>query len=145
MDFAIVIAHPGYCFAVHMGGYIGGVLDRIEVGNKRYRDPIVVIDSLVTGNDYAHFAGLAAAQLYGSFGADALKINGVVPSGIDETEKAVRLLQQQSCLGVTLRGEKGENRQCYKSQYSYALFAHRKHWSSGEIQNVSSSVCRKIL
>lgn len=74
------------------------VADRIEVWNQRHRQPVVPVDALVAGDDGARFAGLAAAQPYRRFGANALKINGIMPGWVYGTKKAIRLLHQQGCL-----------------------------------------------
>ncbi len=106
-------AQPDYHFTVHLRGNIGWILDRIEVGDQRDRDPIVAVDSLVPGNDGAQLARLAATQLDWRFSANALKIQCVVTSGINETKEAIRLFKQQGCLCMAAEGEKS---QCCKNR-----------------------------
>ena len=88
----------------------GGVLDRIEVRNQRDRHPVVPVNALVTGENCAQFAGLAAAQLDRSFGADAFKINGIMPRRVYGAKKAIRLLHQQGRLRPARRRRENQNR-----------------------------------
>ena len=44
-------------------GTSDAILDRVEIGNERDRDPVVAGDALVAGDHRAQFARLAAAQL----------------------------------------------------------------------------------
>ena len=110
MGFAIAIAQPLDHVAVTCAGTSAAILDRVEVGNERNRDPIVAVDSLIAGDDRAHLARLAAAQLDRGFGADALEIDGVVPGGIQGAEEAIRLLHQQGRLRTAARATKDSPR-----------------------------------
>jgi hypothetical protein len=90
-----------------MRGNLGRVFDRIEVWNERDSHPVVAADSLVAGDDRAQLPRLAAAKFDRGFGADAVKIEGIVPGWVDGTEEAVRLLHEQRRLRATHDGKEG--------------------------------------
>ena len=107
VSLAIVIAQALYRVAIHVGGDVGGIVDRIEIRQERNRDPVVSVDALVTGDDDAHLAGLAAAQFDRGCGANALEIDGVMACGVEDAENAVRLLHQQGRLRMAGRAAEG--------------------------------------
>lgn len=85
------------------------MFDGVEVGDQGDGDPVVATDALVTGDDGAEFAGLAAPEMRGRVSADAGEINGVVASGIEIAKEAVGFFHKESGLGV---GAEGEGEQC---------------------------------
>src|SRR5271157_3177503 len=82
MCFVIAAAQLMDGFSVGARGDRGDVLDGIEVWNQRHHDPVVPFDALIARDYTPLLASLAAAQLDGRFGADALKIYGIMPSRV---------------------------------------------------------------
>src|ERR1035437_9184186 len=109
---------------------VGGILDRIEIWNQRDRHPVISGNSLVASENGALLTGLATAQLDGSFGANTLKINCIVPGRVQGAKETIRLLHQQRCLRTARQRRKYQNRKRQESKCSCARAARREHRSS---------------
>jgi hypothetical protein len=106
--YPVLLPQPGDLRPVGGCGSRLRPLDRVKIRDWRYGDPVEVGDSGVAADDDPVLAGAAAAQFSRGLGADARKIDGHVPGGIEKPEGAVWLLEQQRYVRVELRGTRQE-------------------------------------
>jgi hypothetical protein len=66
-----------------------GLLDGVEIGDERHRDPVVAGNVVVAADDGAQLTRGAAAEDYGRLGADVGQVDGVVPGSGESAVVAV--------------------------------------------------------
>lgn len=79
---------------------LGGVIDRVEIGNQRNGQPVVSVNAMIAAEDHAGFSFMARTEVDGGVGANVVEVDGRMPGRVHGPEPAKGLLEQQGGIGA---------------------------------------------
>lgn len=98
------------------------IVHRIQIGNQRYRQPVVSVNPVIPAQHHARLAIPAGPQLRRRFRAYMVQINSGVPRRIHCPKLAKRLFQQQR--GIRPRRSAAQDGHHHQAQQNLPCASH---------------------